>query len=638
MPNSLFAQAAFRHRLTGHVTCTGSFHDITALPCGGEHVDDYDDGFLANDGKFYTRAEARNVASVPLNHDGVKLHSQDLHLSELVKSVRDYSFEGPVQTGHLYTVKAKAKDGKTVGQLTFHASAVSDAKHPHYGYHRIDQADVSALHRKRGLYGRMLQLGSMFVRTHLKSRGLVSEGQWRSEAATGAWEKLANKKPVQKLAGLEPDAPDFRMSEKDQPRKLAESDLTSLKHEFLIAWNQWVKRRTLRKDEFDLYQLVQSNLSDVGDEHHEVACSMLGVPPEQLPEFQAARFMANAVVVTPETLRLALLCYEQDLEMAALFAYNLPRTEDSRAALRSVMGLQALHKAELEVAALPRQVEAVFPEGAEFAQALQRAFVAGAVQPVKLGGKHSKGTALAVDPKTHRKYLVKPGSGATSPSAGVNEQVASQSRREVAFSQAAKALGLDPYLPEAHLVRLDGQEVAVMDLLAPTYRNLNQKRRDPEFSARGLFERYRKSGDLFRWAAMDMLFGNPDRHAGNVMVGPEGEIGLIDHGTSFAGFGFDPAADDKSFIPCYLRAWSNENFTVLAPDRRLALMPTADPHARELFSDWVEKISAPHIAQILGQYGILHDPTLARLDAVRAVAPDQRLEWVLSFWAGKLGA
>jgi hypothetical protein len=640
MPNALFAQAAFRHKVTGHVTGTGSHHDITLLPCGGEHLDNYDDGFLGHDGKFYTREQAKGLAYVPLHHDGSKLHSEDLHLSELelAKSVRDYEFVGPVRNGHLYSVHAKTKDGKTVGQLTFHASAVADMKHPHHGFHRIDQADVSALHRKRGLYGRMLQLGSMFVKTQLKSRGLVSEGQWRSEAATGAWEKLAQKNKVQKLPGLEPEAPDFRMSEPREAQKLGASDLENLKHEFLLAWNQWLKRRTLRKDEFELLRFVQGNLSDVTDEHHEVACSMLGIPPQQLPEFQAARFMANTVVVSDETFRLALLCYEHDLEMAALFAYNLPRTEASRAALRTVMGLQNLRKDELDVAAIPRQVEAVFPEGQEFAAALQRAFGAGAIQSVKLGGKHSKGTALAVDPKDHKKYLIKPGSGSTSPSAGVNEQLANQSRREVAFAQVARALGLGEYLPNAHLLRMDGHEVAVMELIPPTFRNLNQRRREPNFAPRAVFEPYRKNGELFKWAAMDMLLGNPDRHAGNAMIGPEGEVQLIDHGTSFAGFAFDPAADDKSFIPCYLRAWSSENFKALTPDRRLKLLPTADPHTAEAFSTWVEQVSEPQIVQILGQYGILHDPTAARLDALRAVAPEQRVEWVLSFWAGKPGA
>lgn len=617
-------QAAFRSA-DGHVQGTGAVHDTDALPAGFEVKDE---GFLLADGGFVTRDQA--TALLHVDHP---VQSEEL---DLIKNLNDYSFDGPNLNGGLYEVKAKTKDGKLAGSLTFRANAVTDPKHPHYGYHRIDQAHVGMQHQRQGLYGRMLQLGALHVKQKLKSKGLVSEGQWRSEAATGAWERLASKGKVKQTPGVEPDAPDFRMSE----RPYDESDPDKQDYEFARAFGLWLARfagKLVKSDE--VLALLRGNLkSGILDADHEVACGMLGFLPDTTLEFRAARFLARSHGVDPSKIRAALIAYDHDMEMAALLAYDLPRTEANRALLRSVAKLQDLEKAEVEPVTIPRDIQPALPEADKTAASVRRAFAAHSVHNVKLNGKHSKGTLIAEDPQKRSKWLLKPGSGPDSPAAGVVEDPATQSEREVCFSHCAELLQLGDSVPHADLLLIDGQQIAALVLLGQDFKNLNESRRSTSFQLGKVLEPYRQSGVLYEWAALDFVFGNIDRHAGNVMVDADGDVKLIDHGSAFAGFAFNPALDSKSFIPCYLRAWSSENFAELTPKERLARMPHPDDTACKRFADWVDQIRVLEVKHILSKYHILVDASISRLETLKQLPPPDRLPWLLSFWAGDFGS
>ncbi len=199
------------------------------------------------------------------------------------------------------------------------------------------------------------------------------------------------------------------------------------------------------------------------------------------------------------------------------------------------------------------EVKPANESGIDFALAVERASKAGKVGIIKFkAGKHSGGTLIAKDPVSRITLLLKPGSGPQSPAAGESQTEASQSQREAAFFAVAAAWGLGKYVPECHLLVIDGKEYAAIKFLPPEYWENGQqfKERDPNGPRRtlSLF-----LADIFKWATLDYVLGNPDRNSGNVMF-CQGEVKLIDHGSALAGIDFKPAHDKFSFVPFYLRA------------------------------------------------------------------------------------
>jgi hypothetical protein len=91
---------------------------------------------------------------------------------------------------------------------------------------------------------------------------------------------------------------------------------------------------------------------------------------------------------------------------------------------------------------------------------------------------------------------------------------------------------------------------------------------------------------------MDYVLGNPDRHSQNLMIDEDGRtLRLIDHGSALAGQSFDPAHDENSFIPYYLRAWTGMKFAQIddAP-ARLRQMPTAGIDGEKALARWLRDI------------------------------------------------
>lgn len=545
----------------------------------------------------------------------------------------EYVFEEPAIEGNVYSTKARLRDGnKLVGEVTFQPRAVGNQYDPHFGYHRVGIAKVHPDHQHQGIYGKLLQLSAHFVKNKLKSKGLVSIGDKRSDAATGAWQKISGTKEIYKPGEEDPD---IQLHSKEKIKKLTRKDREASDREFLIALKQWLNKFALSKSD-EIATMAGSSNYNINQTDEDVASRLAGGGIESTPEFSAARFMANNIVISPENLRLAILCYENDLEMAALFAYGLPRTEENRAILQSVMSLQNvdLSKSEINIAAIPRLIEMVYPESENYTKAIQRGFASGNYRSISLNGKHSKGTAVVFDPKDRHKYLLKPGSGKLSPSAGVREQEVNQSRREVAFYYIAKYMGLNQFLPHADLINVDGEEVAAMELVPSKFKNLNYRRRESGMSSKIIFETYVKDSTLYKWAFIDMVLGNPDRHAGNVLVDTEGNVKLIDHGTSFAGFSFNPAVDNKSFIPTYLRFGAPGDWQLMSAEEKYSHMPHPTKEMAETVSMWIDYLKVEPMVEIMERYGIIPDAIVARFNIIKELEPEHRVRGILEFWSG----
>ncbi len=412
-------------------------------------------------------------------------------------------------------------------------------------------------------------------------------------------------------------------------------------HEFSRFFRAWLAERAAREEVAkaeDLSELLgRHNLADkFSYRFHEVAYHQSGFDADTSPPFLAAKFLAGGKTLPPEVIRRALIAYDQDLEVAALYAYGIPRNEDNLAALRSVVDAQALNKSEIVVSAIPRLVTAFDAVAEPVAQAVRRAFGSNGVHAVNFKGKHAKGMAIAVDPEDEHKYLLKPGSGPLSPSLGVREVLASQSRREVAFSKIMADCGLGEYVAAADLLYLDGEEVAAMDLVDTDHRGADwRKNHDKSFVASHTFEPYRQNGILFRWAVMDMVLANPDRHAGNILISDDNDIKLIDHGSAFAGPSFDPANDSKSFVPFYLRAWYGDNFTKLSLEQRLTHLPSCPREAETSWNTWVDELNPAVFEEVMAAYGIVDPSVIERLQNLKAIPAEHRLDALLGFWAGE---
>lgn len=90
-------QAAFRSKSDGTLIVTGTVHDLLALPDGiGTNLDDFQDGFVDEQGKFLTRAEAVAQATPPPLEK--KRRSVETQLAmALVKMAVDAKDLGPVR-------------------------------------------------------------------------------------------------------------------------------------------------------------------------------------------------------------------------------------------------------------------------------------------------------------------------------------------------------------------------------------------------------------------------------------------------------------------------------------------------------------------------------------------------------------
>jgi 8-oxo-dGTP pyrophosphatase MutT (NUDIX family)/GNAT superfamily N-acetyltransferase len=370
---------------------------------------------------------------------------------------------------------------------------------------------------------------------------------------------------------------------------------------------------------------------------------MQGWRPWDDPLFQAARFLAGGGrEVSPNTLRGALWQEDDDHEAAALMAYHLPVTDENRRSLRAILEVASLKKFEgLEEPGVVHydgdKIEAANHDAVPFRDSVRRANHEHQIHGVKLKGKHSAGTLLAEDPKSKLALLLKPGSGKPSPAAGVRDSKATQSQREAAFWRVAHYMGLGGDLPETQLLDIDGKDVAAIKLLPPQYRNMEKRFKENSTTVLWALNRYLKTGVLHKWAVLDWLLGNPDRHGQNLMMDNEQTPGvyLIDHGSAFAGENFRPATDKSSFIPFYLRAWSQRKFNRLSPEEKIKRMPEAGHEVEHLLADWLGHIHADELAAMIARYGIDPGPVVQRLAILKTAVLDVPVDRAINkLWVG----
>ena len=303
-----------------------------------------------------------------------------------------------------------------------------------------------------------------------------------------------------------------------------------------------------------------------------------------------------------------------DGQTGILAAFGL-NTDEGKKAFESVKALK-LHKSE-DFLAAPKSIKCI--DDPDFTAVIDEMYKTKSIQTISLNGKHSSGSYVARD-LDGQNWLLKPGSGKKSPAAGVDETKGSQSRREVVFAAIGEWMGIDEVQP-AHLLQVDGKEVAMIRMWPMDWVNLHRTMYEEPNLPQQALEPYRRNGKLFRWAVLDFVAGNPDRHGNNLMVGPaiEGNpVGLIDHGSTMAGAGFDPGNDKDSFVPYYLRAWAGPNFHTLSHEEQLDQMPTLRGAADDQFREWVMALEPSELEKICNALGM--DPAfcLARLAEVQA--------------------
>jgi hypothetical protein len=322
----------------------------------------------------------------------------------------------------------------------------------------------------------------------------------------------------------------------------------------------------------------------------------------QLEAYRAAAEFLSGQPCSDKEMRQALLQADGDCAQAALIAHNLPATmlPDLEAVLNST-----LKKSE-EVDDQPvkfKDVASATESAKEFANIVRKASEEGEIKHVQLGaGKHNKGMLLARDSVTHQSFVLKPGSGKQNPIAGETESRSTQSQREAAFYSVACALGLGEYIPECHLLLIDGQEFACMKFLSHNFKNFNDLKAHAPNLPKRLLSLYNSEGILHKWAVLDEVCGNPDRNAGNLM-GSGDAVRLIDHGSSFAGESFNPAKDGMSFVPYYLRP-GVVGFTKLTTDQKLRVMPRLNTENEKKLRKWLLDLSPQIIGQLIVSYGI----------------------------------
>lgn len=396
---------------------------------------------------------------------------------------------------------------------------------------------------------------------------------------------------------------------------------------------QSVLRALAQQQAFEV-DINDSNLHKSEDLQNDHIASASGHSDRLAAVIEAARFLGGRPAPNEEGVNAALWEADGDEVLAGLLIAGLDDSEANRKALASIVDIKTLGKSEGQAL---KHVVAGTPEAEGVAASVQKAIDAQLLEPIKLVGKHSQGMMLAKDPDGSGTWFLKPGSGSNSPAAGVNESGASQSQREAAFSAVMKLWGLENSAPMAHLLLIDGRQYAAAKLLGWEYKNLDKKRKSDQGFPAKVLDPYRHTGHLHKWAVLDFVLGNPDRHAQNLMVNGVGDVKLIDHGSAFAGNTFDPSFDKRSFVPFYLRYRAPEatNFNALGKEDKLRCMEKAPESARAHLQTWLQSLDPKALEVVLPRYGIDPAPEINRLEKVKNLAASTSVdEAINSLWAG----
>lgn len=503
--------------------------------------------------------------------------------------------------------------------------------HPKDGYMRVTSSRVAEQHRSKGLGICMYEAAL----SHAKKLGLKTlQGGTHSTMAHNLHKRLAAKHGLEyeaepAIGGAYSDFSAWNRAPSGSHDEKYGSYAVDLQPEVQKTEQITVPSRYFVKYEPNLY--AKEEMLVYGG----AAMAQSGAWAQLMVQLDGARRLAGIDSKVIPLAKARYLFAEDDLDDlpgVALQTYNLPITDDSRSGLQAIIQMEALDKSIIGIESY--KIAPANIEGTTIADAVQRAADAGYINAVQLNGKHSKGTMIAKDPQTKKVYLLKPGSGKNSPAKGVNEIAATQSEREAAFWHVANKWGIGDVFPRADLILVNGHQTAAMELLGVSYRNMGTKKKEDRNLPARILEPYRQNATLFKWSLIDYVLGNPDRHSQNMMVDPDNrQVRLIDHGSALAGGSFDPAEDDNSFIPFYLRAWTDRKFKDMKPHERTRAMPGLNTRAEQVFDQWVDSINEDSMASILHDYNVDPGPALERLAIVRAMPGPK---WVVlnKLWAG----
>ena len=348
----------------------------------------------------------------------------------------------------------------------------------------------------------------------------------------------------------------------------------------------------------------------------------------------AAKFLSGRRI-EDKAVKNYLVDHDGDLGLAMLSAHGIEPNKKNLKVLYSIVRMANVQKSESLDFLNEQKVSPVHADAEETAEDINRAFSEGHVEKVKLDGKHSVGSMLARC-QSGKDYLIKPGDGKNSPAMGVNEEPATQSEREVAFWHVADKLGLGHTIPRAELILVDNKEAAAIHMLPFTWKNLDSVKAEDANAPTAALEPYRMSGELFKWAILDYVLGNADRHGANLMVSTKDDgykVALIDHGSAFAGPSFNPSQDKESWIPYYLRCWSSIKWKELSLQDRLKKMPSMPKEREQDVFQWVMSIDPMVIGQVMQRYSIVAQPSLDRLAKIKSCK--ERIDvHVCKLWLG----
>lgn len=360
-------------------------------------------------------------------------------------------------------------------------------------------------------------------------------------------------------------------------------------------------------------------------------------PDKDEPAFEAVRWLTRGAALSDEAKHRALWTEDADPVRAALLAYDQAITDESVQTVKSWMALaERTPSGQVQEEVQPRMVQPALPADGEAAANMVRgAFEDHAVFTVALGGKHSAGSMLAKDPESGKTLLLKPGSNGQSAAAGAAEDVSTQSQREAAFWHVAKDWDLGHHAPRADLLQVGEELVACIEMLQKPFMLLEDVSEDSAGLARLFLKDYLSGGTIHRWGALDFVLGNPDRHARNMMVNPDGVIKLIDHGSAFAGRAFDPARDRNSFVPFYLRAWAPDRFNAAPLEQKVRWMPRLGRADESSLRGWLDERSGERLRSVLTRYGVAAQVCVERLDRLRALLGQMPADMAVNaVWVG----
>lgn len=347
----------------------------------------------------------------------------------------------------------------------------------------------------------------------------------------------------------------------------------------------------------------------------------------------AARFIAGGEIMTLKAYRRALWLGDADPVRMALCLYDIADNEENRAALMAVLDLAPVQKHEMLPQSVPGAVvKAPFGVPPEEAQEIQAALDEGRVEAVQLRGQHSHGAFVAKVPHTQTAYLLKPGDVHLSPAAGVKDEKASESQREAAFYAIAKAWGLGADYPKTSIVEIDGKNYAKIELLGWDFKDMDDRRSEDGSFPQRCLEPYRASGQIYKWAVLDFVLGNPDSHAGNIMASNKGVVKLIDHGSAFAGNHFAPGHDQYSFTPFYLRYTAPAPFHDLDHDEQMKYLPQVSDLVQNHIWDWIQGLREAPLVAHAAAFGIEPEPECERLRVIKMLPPQNIAEAIFKLW------